>query len=135
MANAILCHNELIKDSAVTFRHSTEVSGYPAENVQIYQPGVCYRTSTVAAGYIQADSVYSPCDTFAALYTNVTRHRNCLKNSNELDEADWTTQNLTPSENSSNYCVSGAPKSWLLTDDATSGPHDIRQRTQRVDKI
>jgi hypothetical protein len=127
MANAILCHNDLLTDSAVTFRHSTEVSGYEAENVQIYQPGVAYRTSTVAAGYIQADSIYSPCDTFAALYTNVTRHRNSLKNSNELDEADWTTQNLGVAVNSSNYCVAGAPQSWTLTDDATSGQHDIRQ--------
>lgn len=128
MANGILCTNDFILASATTFSHSTEVTGYPAENVQIYQPGESYRTSALGPGSIFAENINRSIDVVACLYTNVTPHTNLCQQSNELDTT-WTTTNLGVVQDTSNSALPGAAHGWSLTDNATAGNHSLFQDT------
>lgn len=127
MANGYLCTNKLITDSGITFSHTAEISGYEAEQVQVYQPGESFRTSVLTPGYIQAQPLTFPVDTLAALYTNVTPHRNMLYQSNEFDESVWETVNATPSKDVFDSAAPEANYAWTLTDDATAAEHSIAQ--------
>lgn len=129
MANATICTNDLITASGVTFTSSTEVSGYPAENVQIYQPGESFRTSVVDLGWLQAD--FGPVkgfDEVGVLYTNGTAHRNLLKQSNTLNTSPWTKTNVSVTEGSeASIPVGGLGQTCVITDDATSAEHKVVQ--------
>jgi hypothetical protein len=128
MANGILCDNRLVTQSGVTFTHSTEVSGYPAENVQIYQPGESFRTSVLDGCFVNfVPSGPVSVDTFAALYTNATPHRNLAQQSNTLNTSPWTKTNVTVTEGNTNTSISGAGSSCRVIDDATNSEHSVEQ--------
>jgi len=129
MSNGIICTNDLIIANGVTFTSSTEVSGYPKENVQIYQPGESFRTSVIDLGWLQADFVeVKPFDTLGVLYSNATAHRNLLQQSNTLDTSPWNKTNVTVTEgDEASLPVGGIGQSCYITDDATSGQHKVAQ--------
>jgi hypothetical protein len=131
MANGIICTNELVTASGVTFTHSTEVAGYPAENVQIYQPGESFRTSVLNPGYVEATlAAPQAMGTFAGLYTNATRHPNLLRYSNDFDNAggDWTNNKITMGiDDTGDVPIAGISDSKVMTSDGTSGEHYVDQ--------
>jgi hypothetical protein len=132
MANAIIATNELITAPGLDFSDSsTAIADYPETNLQIYLPGESYRTATIeyAAVGVGTSATRAPntIDLLGALYTNVTRHPNMLAQSNDLDEADWTATNVTPTEDTVNSSAPGVASSFELDDGVSAGEHSLFQ--------
>jgi len=98
MANAILCSN-LLADTEINISASDAITGYPAENMRVFQPGVSYRSetdgTTVSMTFSKsASSIYT--DLVALVGTNMNALPNLLLYSNDPTESSvWIPQNAT----------------------------------------
>lgn len=119
-----ILYNNLVDGSGITLTHSTETTGYPAENVQSVQPSIRFRSATdpVTLAATGANDAFR---VVAAAGVSCTSHRNMLTYSNEMNQ--WTATNLASRTKTTSQvpAVSGCGYSWLLTDNGTSGAHSI----------
>lgn len=131
MANAILCSNKLNNDGDYTVTPPTALSGYPAGNIAIFQPGISTRhdpsatddsITIVPAG---VGSVYG--DTFALIGTNLTPSQNLLRYSDDISEATvWTTENASITGGSYKSVSEDQTATWRIQESST-GEHYVEQ--------
>ena len=95
----LIVYENFATKSGVTFTPSTEVAGFDADNLAAVQPSQKWRASSVAVGGSLGVHItgldFLAWDTVAMISSNATRHRNALRNGNQMDKpADWPVTNI-----------------------------------------
>ena len=130
MANAILCSNLLTDTDISITPGGTPLTGYPADNLRVFQPGLTMRLATLSSNFNMGwfrefGTVYA--DTVALIGTNMTPTPNLLIYANDMSEsAEWDVTNASVASTAGATTVAGTTSIWRLTESST-GEHYIQQ--------